>query len=70
MSMRGHLLSGEYNKMVWVRDDNGGEYVCYENDLKTPDRVTEEENNTAWIPVRCWVRTGKRLHHKTLGEQS
>ncbi len=43
MSMRGRLISEEYNKMVWVRDDNGGEYVCYENDLKTPDRITEEE---------------------------
>ncbi len=43
MSMRGQLISEEYNKMVWVRDDNGGEYVCDANDLKAPDRVAEEE---------------------------
>lgn len=43
MSMRGQLISEEYNRMVWVRDDNGGEYVCYANDLKNPDHVTEEE---------------------------
>ncbi len=43
MSMRGQLISEEYTKMVWVRDDNGGEYVCYANDLETPDHVTEEE---------------------------
>ena len=43
MSMRGQLISEEYNKMVWVRDDNGGEYVCYANDLKSPDHVSESE---------------------------
>lgn len=29
--------------MVWVRDDKGGEYVCYANDLKSADHVSENE---------------------------
>lgn len=43
MSMRGELISREYNKMVFVRDEDGGEYVCYGKDLKTPGRVEESE---------------------------
>ncbi len=43
MSMRGDIISAEYQKMVWVKDDKGGEYVCYHNDLQSPDQVTEEE---------------------------
>ena len=43
MSMRGQLISEEYNSMVWVRDDQGGEYVCYARDLKSSDHVSEDE---------------------------
>lgn len=43
MSMRGELISREYNKMVFVKDDNGGEYVCYQEDLQSPDRVKDDE---------------------------
>ncbi|MBT8362564.1 MAG: hypothetical protein HKP41_14910 [Desulfobacterales bacterium] len=32
--MRGEIISGEYQKMVWVHDKNGKEYACYVNDLK------------------------------------
>ena len=45
MSMRGELISQEYNKMVFVRDDNGGEYVCYSSDLQNPERVKNEEKD-------------------------
>ena len=34
MSMRGDLISKEYQKMVWVRDKDGKEYACYIDDLK------------------------------------
>ena len=27
MSMRGNIISEEYQNMVWVRDDKGGEYA-------------------------------------------
>lgn len=43
MSMRGDVISGEYQSMVFVRDDNGGEYVCYAKDLNSPDHVSESE---------------------------
>lgn len=43
MSMRGKLISEEYQKMVWVRDDKGGEYVCYAKDLRSPEQVSEYE---------------------------
>jgi hypothetical protein len=43
MSMRGKLISKEYQSMVFVRDDKGGEYVCYAKDLKNTDHVSESE---------------------------
>ena len=43
MSMRGQLISKEYQSMVFVRDDNGGEFVCYATDLKDPEHVTDHE---------------------------
>ena len=43
MSMRGEIISNEYQRMVWVNDDNGGEYVCYAKDLKDRNHVSEEE---------------------------
>ena len=43
MSMRGQLISKEYQSMVFVRDDNGGEYVCYAKDLRSPEQVSEYE---------------------------
>lgn len=43
MSMRGNIISREYQDMVFVRDDNGAEYVCYAKDLKNSDHVSESE---------------------------
>ncbi len=43
MSMRGEIISEEYKNMVWVRDDKGGEYVCYAKDLKSAGHVSENE---------------------------
>ena len=43
MSMRGNITSAEYQRMVWVRDEKGGEYVCYAKDLKNQNSVSEEE---------------------------
>ena len=33
MSMRGEIISAEYNRMVWVHDKEGKEYACYARDL-------------------------------------
>ncbi len=47
MSMRGEIISREYQKMVWVNDNQGKQYACYAEDLKgNPERIgqlTEEE---------------------------
>ncbi|GAB6193091.1 hypothetical protein [Desulfocastanea catecholica] len=47
MSMRGDVISEEYNKMVWVHDREGKEYACYVEDLKgkikTREQLTDEE---------------------------
>ena len=34
MSMRGEIISREYNKMVFVQDDKGKEFACYAKDVK------------------------------------
>ncbi|MEE4242180.1 MAG: hypothetical protein V2I36_11995 [Desulfopila sp.] len=46
MSMRGEIISKEYQKMVWVQDKDGKEYACYIDDVKNIKRkedLTEEE---------------------------
>ena len=46
MSMRGEIISKEYQGMVFVRDKEGKEYACYLKDLKDlkpADKLTEEE---------------------------
>ena len=46
MSMRGEIISEEYQKMVWIQDKEGREYACYANDLKglkTREDLSEEE---------------------------
>ena len=45
MSMRGNIVSKEYQDMVFVKDDKGGEHVCYARDLKNPERVSESEKD-------------------------
>lgn len=42
-AMRGQLISQEYNKMEWIRDENGKEYACYLDDVKDKNHLTEEE---------------------------
>ena len=58
MSMRGQIISEEYQNMVWVRDDKGSEYVCYAKDLESPDHVSENEKehclNTSMILGPNW----------------
>lgn len=46
MSMRGDIISNEYNKMVFVHDSNGKEFACYANDLKgfkEGDKLSERQ---------------------------
>lgn len=41
MSMRGEIISKEYQKMVFVHDKDGKEYACYAEDLKNLKRAEE-----------------------------
>jgi hypothetical protein len=46
MSMRGEIISKEYNRMVFVHDKNGKEYACYAGDLnnfRKSEDLTENE---------------------------
>lgn len=46
MSMRGEVISKEYQKLVWVQGKDGKEYACYIDDVKNIKRkedLTEEE---------------------------
>ena len=49
MSMRGDIISKEYQKMVWVHDKDGKEYACYVDDLKgklkAKEDLTDEEKD-------------------------
>ena len=42
MSMRGDIISKEYQKMVWVHDKDGKEYACYVDDLKGKLKAKED----------------------------
>ncbi len=33
--MRGNIISKEYKSMKFVKDNNGKEFVCYTNDVKS-----------------------------------
>lgn len=44
--MKGKIIAEEFNKMVWVHDKDGKEYVCYISDpkqIKRKEDLTEEE---------------------------
>ena len=56
--MRGKIISAEYQKIVFVRDDKGGEYACYVEDLQNPKRISENEKenclNTGEVMGSSW----------------
>lgn len=58
MSMRGELISREYQSMVWVKDDSGKEYVCYAADIKNPEHLSEADKakclDTSQIAGDSW----------------
>ena len=46
MSMRGQIISEEYNKMVWVHDKEGHEYACYAKDIDNPQAAVISKSET------------------------
>lgn len=48
MSMRGEIISREYQSMTFVDDTDGREYACYVDDIKVFDQnkgLTEEQKS-------------------------
>ena len=45
MSMRGEIISKEYQNMIFVHDKNGKEYACYIGDVKNFKRGEELTGN-------------------------
>jgi hypothetical protein len=48
MSMRGDLISKEYQSMKFVKDNEGTEFVCYKEDVKKVkdgQALTEEQKH-------------------------
>ena len=43
MSLRGTIVSEEYQNNVSVRDENGGQYICYGKDVSWSYYVSENE---------------------------
>ena len=41
--MRGNTIAIEFQRMVWVRDERGAEYVCYTRDLKNLHQIDDNE---------------------------
>lgn len=41
--MRGNNISKEYQRMEWVRDADGKEYVCYSVDVRDKNNLSNEE---------------------------
>lgn len=47
--MKGQIISQEFNKMVWVKDNKGAEYACYidqNRDVKSKEDLSEKEQNS------------------------
>ena len=42
-TMRGQIISAEYQNIAWVRDDDGKEYVCYKNKIQHDGHLTEDD---------------------------
>jgi hypothetical protein len=43
--MRGEIISREYQEMVWAKDENGKEFVCYTKDVKDKNQLSESEKS-------------------------
>ncbi len=61
MSMRGEIISREYDRMVFVSDHNGKEFGCYAHDVESLRNRKELDDNqekrcldTSLVPGDTW----------------
>ena len=57
--MRENQSSRECHCMVWIRDDNGGKFICYAEDLNSETHATENEKEHGLdtrlvLAPNCW----------------
>jgi len=43
--MRGEIISREYQRIEWVRGEDGKEYACYGDDGNQNENHTEDRKN-------------------------
>lgn len=36
-------MNGGYESMIWIRDNDGKEFVCYLDDVKDAHKLSDEE---------------------------
>ncbi len=51
--MRGEIISREYQRIEWVRGEDGKEYACYSNDGHQNEHHTEDRK----ILMQHWRKT-------------
>jgi len=47
--MKGQVISEEFNRMVWVQDNQGAEYACYidkDKDVKSKEDLSPNEQKS------------------------
>ena len=47
--MKGQIISQEFNRMVWVQDDEGAQYACYidqDRDVKNKEDLSQNEQKS------------------------
>ena len=47
--MKGQIISQEFNKKVWVKDNKGAEYVCHidqERNVKSKEDLSQNEQKS------------------------
>jgi hypothetical protein len=47
--MKGRIISQEFNKMVWVQDNNGAQYACYidqKRDVSNKEELSQHEQES------------------------
>ena len=48
--MKGTIIAKEFNRMVWVNDENGAQYSCYAD---TPETILRKEDLSKEEQSKC-----------------
>jgi hypothetical protein len=59
--MRGEIISREYQRIEWVRSEDGKEYACYSNDGHQNEHHTEDRKRICVDLSQDWETAGKDI---------